>query len=452
MSIYTAMRAGVSGLSANASALAAISDNVANINTTSYKRNIADFTAMVNGRSGSGTSMYSAGGVLSGVRRAVDIQGSLEQGRDGNSFAIQGRGFFIVSSSAEGLNQDSAVRFTRAGDFRVDASGFMRNAQGYVLQGWPIDANAGAVSSPTSLSALQSVNLSNIGASAKPTANTTFNANINAAQTIYQPAPIQPSVIAPTYTSGSLATGAITPHFETTVEIFDSLGSATTLAVGFLKTGVNQWQVEAYLRPSNSVTTPGGLVADGRVTFSPTGSIDTITATTGSAVPSIGGPFTITWDPTVNGASPQEMRINLSEGLTQFAVQYGVTSVVTDGAPPGDLVGTTLEENGILTAQFTNGRSNPIYRIPLATFLNPNGLQLDQGGVYRQTLESGAYTINASGAGSAGTIEAGSLEASNVDLGSEFTNMIQTQRAYSASSRIITTADEMLEELLRIKR
>lgn len=111
-----------------------------------------------------------------------------------------------------------------------------------------------------------------------------------------------------------------------------------------------------------------------------------------------------------------------------------------------------LEDNGILTAQFSNGRSRSIYQIPLATFLNPNGLLADQGGVYRQTLESGVFTINAPGAGGAGAIESGALEASNVDLGTEFTNMIQTQRAYSASSRIITTADEMLEELIRIKR
>jgi flagellar hook protein FlgE len=436
MSIYTAMRAGVSGLSANASALAAISDNVANINTTAFKRTINDFTAMINGRAGQ--SQYSAGGVLANVRRSVDVQGSLEQGRGSTDFAIQGRGFFVVSPTPDRLVEGGEAMFTRSGAFTVDAEGFMRNPLDFFLQGWPVQSDGSITSSPTSLSVLQPVNLSNVGGAAESTTRTIFNANLNSAQALHD-------TVATPYTAGDLATGAINPHFETTIEIFDSLGKANTLAVGFLKVGVNQWQVEAYTRPANAVTAPGGLVADGLATFSPTGQVDTVTG-------SIGAPFTITWDPASSGAATQEMEIALDRGMTQFAIGFGVNSVVTDGAPPGDLVGVNLEEGGMLTAQFSNGRSRPIYQIPLATFLNPNGLQAETSGAYRQTLESGVYTINAPSAGGAGEINSGVLESSNVDLGSEFTNMIQTQRAYSASSRIITTADEMLEELLRIKR
>jgi len=120
--------------------------------------------------------------------------------------------------------------------------------------------------------------------------------------------------------------------------------------------------------------------------------------------------------------------------------------------PPGDLVGLVLEGDGFLTAQFSNGRARALYQIPLATFLNPNGLKADQGGAFRTTLESGLYNINSSNAGGAGRIVSGALEASNVDLATEFTNLITTQRAYSAASRIITTADQMLEELLMVKR
>lgn len=435
MSIYTAMRAGVSGLSANASALAAISDNVANINTTAYKRNVSDFTAMVNGQGGS--QVYSAGGVLSGVSRMVNMQGSLEQGRGSTAFAVQGRGFFIVAQDPDALQQGGAAVFTRSGNFAADAEGYLRNAQGYVLQGWPIGSDGSVVSSPTSLSVMQSVQLANVGGAAAPTGRSLINANLNAAQVAHDTATTP-------YNSGDLATGTIQPHFETTIEIFDSLGRAKTVAVGFLKTGPNEWQVEAYTRPASAVAAAGGLLADGTMTFTPTGQVDTVTGT-------IGGPFTITWDP-ATGAADQDLTLALSDGLTQFAIGFGVNSVVTDGAPPGQLVGVNLEDNGILTAQFSNGRSRSIYQIPLATFLNPNGLLADQGGVYRQTLESGVFTINAPGAGGAGAIESGALEASNVDLGTEFTNMIQTQRAYSASSRIITTADEMLEELIRIKR
>lgn len=154
----------------------------------------------------------------------------------------------------------------------------------------------------------------------------------------------------------------------------------------------------------------------------------------------------------LDGAAAQNVDLDLSTGMTQFAKSFGVTSVTADGVPPGDLVGLVLEGDGMLTAQFSNGRARALYQIPLATFLNPNGLAADQGGAFRTTLESGLYNINSANAGGAGRIVSGALEASNVDLASEFTNLITTQRAYSAASRIITTADQMLEELLMIKR
>ena len=138
--------------------------------------------------------------------------------------------------------------------------------------------------------------------------------------------------------------------------------------------------------------------------------------------------------------------------MTQFANKFGVTSVTADGVPPGDLSASVLEGDGLLTAQFSNGRARALYQIPLATFLNPNGLEADAGGAFRTTLDSGLYNINSSNAGGAGRIVSGALEASNVDLATEFTSLITTQRAYSAASRIITTADQMLEELLLIKR
>ena len=168
-------------------------------------------------------------------------------------------------------------------------------------------------------------------------------------------------------------------------------------------------------------------------------------------VADISSTFNVPWA-TITGAASQPLNIDLQTGLKQFANNFGVTSVTADGVPPGDLVGLIVENDGFLTAQFSNGRARPLYQIPLATFLNPNGLQADTGGSFRTTLESGLYNINASNSGGAGKIASGVLEASNVDLAAEFTSLITTQRAYSASSKIITTADEMLEELLRIKR
>jgi flagellar hook protein FlgE len=437
MSIYTALRAGVSGLTANSSALAVISDNIANVNTVGYKRSGVDFSALVNAQNSNTT--YNAGGVLPLTRQQISLQGSLEQSRSATDLAISGDGFFIVSPNNQQLSNGGSVLFTRAGSFTIDADGYMVNAQGLFLQGWPVASDGSVTTSPTSLSAIEAVNISGVGGLAEPTANVGINANLNSDQAAYVPPPA--------YVAGNMATGTVSPHFESSLEVFDSLGAPRTIAFGFLKTGPNTWQVESYARPNTNITggaLSGGLLASGTLTFNTDGTVNSTTGTIGSA-------FAIPWA-TTTGASAQSIDLDLETGMTQFAKSFGVTSVTADGVPPGDLVGLVLEGDGMLTAQFSNGRARALYQIPLATFLNPNGLAADQGGAFRTTLESGLYNINSSNAGGAGRIVSGALEASNVDLAAEFTNLITTQRAYSAASRIITTADEMLEELLMIKR
>ncbi|WP_395646333.1 flagellar hook protein FlgE [Terricaulis sp.] len=438
MSIYTALRAGVSGLTANSSALAVISDNIANVNTVGYKRSGVDFSALVNAQNSATT--YNAGGVLPLTRQQISLQGSLEQSRSTTDLAISGDGFFIVSTNNQQLSNGGSVLFTRAGSFTIDAQGYMVNAQGLFLQGWPVNSDGSVVSSPTSLSAIEPVNISGVGGLAEPTENIGINANLTSGQTSYAGAQ-------GVYDPGDMATGTVTPHFESSLEVYDSLGEPRSIAFGFLKTAPNTWQVEAYARPNTNITgggANGGLLASGTLTFNTDGTVAGVSGTIASA-------FTIPWASST-GAAAQPVTLDLNTGMTQFANTYGVTSVTADGVPPGDLVGLVLEGDGMLTAQFSNGRARALYQIPLATFLNPNGLKADQGGAFRTTLESGLYNINASNAGGAGRIVSGALEASNVDLAAEFTNLITTQRAYSASSRIITTADQMLEELLQIKR
>jgi flagellar hook protein FlgE len=371
------------------------------------------------------------------TRQQISLQGSLEQSRSTTDLAISGDGFFIVSPNNQQLSNGGSVLFTRAGSFTIDANGYMVNAQGLFLQGWPVNSDGSVVSSPTSLSAIEPINISGVGGLAEPTGNVGINANLNSDQASYAGA----------YTAGDMATGTVTPQFESSLEVFDSLGAPRSIAFGFLKTGPNTWQVEAYARPNTNITGgagTGGLLATGTLTFNSDGTVSAVTGTIGST-------FTIPWAAST-GASPQDIDLDLESGMTQFAKSFGVTSVTADGVPPGDLVGLVLEGDGFLTAQFSNGRARALYQIPLATFLNPNGLAPDQGGAFRTTLESGLYNINAANAGGAGRMVSGALEASNVDLAAEFTNLITTQRAYSAASRIITTADQMLEELLMIKR
>ncbi|HVZ99585.1 MAG TPA: flagellar hook protein FlgE [Caulobacterales bacterium] len=438
MSIYTALRAGVSGLAANSSAFAVISDNIANVNTVGYKRGTVDFSALVNAQNAATT--YNAGGVLPQTRQQISLQGSLEQSRSSTDLAVSGEGFFVVSTNNKPLANGGHVLFTRAGSFNIDAQGYMVNAQGLYLQGWPVNSDGSVVSSPTSLSAITPINIAGVGGLAEATGQVSINANLNSAQDPYAGGQ-------GVYAAGALASGTITPQFESSLEIFDSLGAARTIAFGFLKTAPNTWQVEAYARPATNVTggaANGGILASGTINFNTDGTVANVTGT-------IANPFTINWA-TTTGAAPQTVDLDLDTGMTQFANSFGVTSVTADGVPPGDLVGLVMEGDGFLTAQFSNGRSRALYQIPLGTFLNPNGLEADVGGAFKPTLASGLYNINAPNAGGAGRIQSGALEASNVDLAAEFTNLITTQRAYSASSRIITTADEMLDELLRLKR
>ncbi|MBI3439591.1 MAG: flagellar hook-basal body complex protein [Proteobacteria bacterium] len=329
MSIYTALRAGVSGLTANSSALAVISDNIANVNTVGYKRNGIDFSALVNAQNSATT--YNAGGVLPLTRQQISLQGSLEQSSSPTDFAISGNGFFIVSANDQQLSNGGSVLFTRAGSFTIDHNGYMVNAQGLYLQGWPVKPDGSVTSSPTSLSAIEPVNITGVGGLAEATANVTLNANLQSDETSYAGA----------YTAGDLATGTVTPQFESSMEVYDSLGAPRTIALGFLKTGANTWQVEAYARPSTNVTggaASGGLLADGTVTFNTDGTVAGVTG-------SIGSTFNINWAATT-GAAVQPVTLDLTHGLTQFANAYGVTSVTADGVPPGDLVGLVLQGDG----------------------------------------------------------------------------------------------------------
>jgi flagellar hook protein FlgE len=417
MSIYTALRAGVSGLNANSSALAAISDNIANVNTVGYKRSGVDFSALVNAQNSNTT--YNAGGVLPLTRQQISLQGSLEQSRSTTDLAISGDGFFIVSPNSSQLSNGGSVLFTRAGSFTIDSDGYMVNAQGLFLQGWPVNSDGSVIASPTSLSAIEPINISGVGGLAEASENVRIAANLNSDQAAFTAA----------YTAGDLALGNVPAHFESSLEIYDSLGAPRTISFGFLKTGPNLWQVEVYARPDSNITggvATGGLLATGTVQYNTDGTVQSVSAGLQD--------FTIDWAAST-GAAPQDLSLNLT-GVAQNAKSFGITSVNVDGVPPGDLVGLILEGDGFLTAQFSNGRARA----------------LDQGGAFRTTLDSGLYNINAANAGGAGRVVSGALEASNVDLASEFTNLITTQRAYSAASRIITTADQMLEELLMLKR
>jgi flagellar hook protein FlgE len=464
MSISSAMLAGVTGLTSNASALAAISDNIANSNTVGYKRSGVAFSDLVNTVS---NTSYSAGGVTTFTRHYNDQQGTLQATSNVTDLAISGEGFFVTSNKAAGITAADPRYFTRAGSFTVDQNGYLKNAAGLYLQGWPADANGVITPDSAKLTSLTPLNILSVTNTAEPTTAATISGNLNTDQTV------NPAV----YAAGDMSlyaanpTTGIKPDFSITVPVSDSKGGQRNIVVDFLKSSTpNQWQAEVRADPLGAVDTGGGtpgLIESGVVAFNPDGSLDTTNTTLGGintsiAIPplatvnllaSAAAPPTapaVSWDASL-GVAAQNFTIDLSK-MTQFSAASTVSEVSSNGTASGGVSGISIDNAGHVTAVYGNGTTRTIAQLAVATFPNPDGLRPVSGDAYQVSLESGIYSLNQAGTAGAGEIAPSSLEASTVDLSTEFTGLITTQRAYSASSKIISTADQMMQELLNIKQ
>ena len=451
MSISSAMQAGVSGLVANSSALSSISQNIANANTVGYKRAETDFEDVVTANGGvRGT--YSAGGVLGITRQLVSEQGDITQTSSPTDLAIQGQGMFVVTAKADGLTAADERDFTRAGSFQPDKEGFLHNTAGFYLQGWPADANGNIATDPSDLGKLQPINVSAYGGTAQATTKVSVNANLNAGQAV--------QAGAATYAVGDMAKpapGGTTPDYSMQIPISDSQGGQRTMQVNFLKTGPNTWQAEVVAVPPTDVAgATNGLVSSGTLVFTTDGKLDTTKSTLPAAL-NIGGSADTTgvhWASNL-GISSQSVDLNLDQapgGLTQASAKNQTQSITTNGTMFGNLSGIDIDSNGYITAAYDNGVTKAIGQVAIATFPNVDGLTAKSGDVYAVSLASGTYNLKPPGTGGAGQISPSTLESSKVDLSQEFSGLIITQRAYSASSKIITTADQMLQDLIDLKR
>ncbi len=461
MSINSAMRAGVSGLIANSSALAAISDNIANVNTTAYKRNQVNFANVVTSQAVKG--LYSAGGVQGVNRQYVAQQGLLQAASSATDLGISGDGFFVVASKGAGLTAQDPRSFTRSGSFSVDADGYLVNDSKLYLQGWPLLANGTFDTDPSNLGKMGSINVKNLGATVKQTGNATVSANLDNRP---NPASVGDATYVPT-TVKSMAdyakdsTTGTKPDFAYSMNVIDSLGGSHQISMSFLKdsSAPNTWHAEIYAVPDTEITGTGrpGQIGSGLVKFNPDGSLNLASTTLfggAGGVPSISlgasGGAAPAWA-TALGIKSSSLTLNLDQ-LTQYASTSTVNAISADGASVGSIVGVQIDDEGFVSAIFDNSQIRKIAQIGLATFPNADGLLAKSGNAYQPTRQSGAYSVKQPGAGGAGKIASSTLEASTVDLSAEFTGLISTQKAYSASSKIITTADQMLEELINIKR
>lgn len=484
MSINSALLAGVSGLTANSAALAAISQNIANVNTVGYKRSAAEFQTVINSQvSGAG---YSAGGVLASARHYTGQAGQLQRTTSNTDLGIAGQGFFVVTEKAENLQVTDARLFTRAGAFRVDNLGYLKNTAGLYLQGWPVDSDGNINADPSDLNRLRTINVGSVGGTAEPTTRVQLNANIKSSQDVSaeatDAAAVPPGANAYDPATNSMSmwdpeTGdGVKPDFELTIPVSDSKGGQRTIALSFLKSTVpNQWYAEIRAIPESDVVTGAGLtngqLKAGLVAFTQDGRLDVAamealgaaalfddpaaaTLTFGASDSAAPGAGEFNWAAGL-GIDDQVLAFDLSAsagGLTQYDSASVVQAVLTNGTAFGNLSEVKIDDTGFVTAIFDNGVTRRIAQIALATFPSPDALLESTGNAFRVSQGSGTYNLKAAGTGGAGTIGSSQLEASTVDLSAEFTGLITTQRAYSASSKIITTADEMLAELISIKR
>ena len=411
--MIASLYAGISGLSANATAMTVIGDNIANVNTTAFKSNRSHFANILSTSLGGQSSTGNVGrGVDFWGVNAQWTQGSIENSSSATDLAINGKGFFIVQDGS-GSNF-----YTRAGNFQFDKYGYLVNPDGMRLQGYQIDA-AGNIGS------IASIYIPGERISA-PSPTTEFNFDINLS-----------------------AQAEVTGSYTTSQTVYDSLGNPIPVTFTFTKTAVDTWSVAGSVPPgSGGPVTIGGnpamditFDANGRMISPGSDVVVSIGLTNGAA-----SPLSITWDlyDEATGASLGD--------ITGFASASGTTFQYQNGYPAGTLRSIAVSEEGVVTATYSNGEMTPMFQLALADFPSYDGLTKMGRNLYAESLASGQPLPGTAGTGRLGSISPSSLEMSNVDLAEEFVKMITTQRAFQANSRVITSSDEILQELINIKR
>lgn len=417
---FASLFAGVAALNAQDQSMSAISNNISNVNTVGYKRNSADFYSLVTGSGGSG--LYSPGGVAVKINSSQNEQGVLQQTGNGTDVAISGGGYFVTRRDADPL---ADVLYTRAGAFREDSSGNLRNTAGFVAYGWPVDASGNIPASNADITSLKPVNVSFVGGLTSATTNVNIALNLDSRQT------------------ADTATPPTQNHFSRQVTVFDSLGNSQKMTLDYTKTGTNTWQLKL------SDATGTALAHTQTINFKSDGTLNNIVDNTVTpAVTNTTGKISLTGINWGNGSAAQSIDLDVSK-FTQFASSYNVTSTDQNGAELGLRTGVNIDSDGNVFATFSNGKTSKLFKLAIATFSNSNGLQEQSGNAYTPTTRSGDYNLREPGKSGAGKIASSSLESSNVDLAAEFAKMIVTQRSYSAAAKVITTSNEMLQDLIR---
>ncbi|MFD1695827.1 flagellar hook protein FlgE [Roseibium aestuarii] len=425
MGLYGVMRTGVSGMNAQSSKLGTVADNIANSSTTGYKRAQTEFSSMILSQ-GAGT--YNSGGVEAKTLYAISEQGALSYTTSSLNLAVDGNGFFVVANK-EGLNP----ALTRAGAFVPDGEGFLVNSAGYYLQGYPVTNGAAPAPVANGLGGMEAVNISQSQLEAVPTSSGKLWANVPEGAALV-PAADLPSTNSPTasYTA------------KTSMVVYDNLGNELTLDIYYSKmtetAADSDWEVTIY--NAADAAAGGGFSYSTPALSTQTLTFDVTTGDLTAASPT---------DITLTVPNGQTFDIDLS-GATYLAADFTVTEVDANGNAPSAVETVEFGDDGTLYALYANGDRRAIYQIPLADVPSPDKLTPLSGNLYRMSNDSGDVRVGFPGEGGLGDLVVGALEGSNVDLASELTNMIESQRGYSANSKVFKAGSDLLEELVNLVR
>ncbi len=403
-----AFRVAISGLKAASGDLDVIANNVANSNTTGFKKSRAEFVDVFAVSATGGSSATPGSGVrMSNVKQQF-TQGNVAFTDSNLDLAVSGRGFFIVDDGGDQI-------YTRNGAFGVDRNGFIANNQGQQLMAFGADANGNIIGAAAALQ----VNTSNIPPNASTAA--TLDLNLDASETV-------PSVAVFDPTNPNSFT------HTTSSTIFDSLGNSHLANFYYVKTAVaNTWDAYSYV---------DGVVVDGP---------DTVAFSTGGVLttPAAGVLTTPSFTPSGGGAA-QTLALDYS-ATTQFGSPFSVNALSQDGYTTGRLSGLDIDSQGIIFARFTNGQSRVEGQIAMADFPNNEGLQPQGDTSWAETFSSGSVVVGAPGTASLGLIQSGALEEANVELSEELVKMIIAQRTFQANAEVIQTSDAVTQSIINLR-
>jgi len=429
--VLNAMNSGVSGLMAEDQAIGVVGDNIANVNTTGFKSQRAIFQDVLGHSILAGTSSALPGsGVRVGSVQQMFTQGALSNTGVSTDLALSGDGFFTVKGAVNGLQGDF---YTRAGNFNINKDGYVVNPQGLELQGYMANADG------TYQASVSSLKVPTSALPAHATQNATITANLDASSAV-------PTV------AFDVTDPANTSNYSTAMTVYDSLGQAHDVDVYFAKTSAGNFDWHAVAKGDDLNPPQPGVnveLGTGTLNFTTDGALNSVTGNTFTA--DFGG-ATAGQVVTIDFGTSIAAGGTGLDGTTQYASPSNVSSQSQDGYSSGDFSGIAVDGQGVVTGMYTNGQQLSIGQLAIAKFRSNDGLGRAGQNLWIETRESGAVAFGTASSGGRGAVSAGALEGSNVDLATEFVGLIQHQRSFSANSKTITTADEMLQELIGIKR